>query len=117
MNTLIRWPIREISSVQDEMNKVFSDVFGRRWLTEEGGKGRRLAAAGRYRGAAGPLRRPRGAAGYEARGHQDNPRGQPARHPGGEDPDRGAAERGLPQARAGPRDLRAFVHADPSGQI
>ncbi|TMQ65506.1 MAG: Hsp20/alpha crystallin family protein [Candidatus Eisenbacteria bacterium] len=38
MNTLIRWPIREISSVQDEMNKVFSDVFGRRWLTEEGGK-------------------------------------------------------------------------------
>ena len=39
MNTLIRWPIREISSVQDEMNKVFSDVFGRRWLTDEGGKG------------------------------------------------------------------------------
>ena len=39
MNTLIRWPIREISSVQDEMNKVFSGVFGRRWLTEEGGKG------------------------------------------------------------------------------
>ena len=40
MNTLIRWnPIREMSSFQDEMDKVFSDVFGRRWLTEEAGKG------------------------------------------------------------------------------
>src|SRR5213594_4400055 len=39
MNTLIRWPIREISTVQDEMNKVFSDVFGRGWLREESGKG------------------------------------------------------------------------------
>jgi HSP20 family protein len=39
MNTLIRWPIREISSVQDEMNRVFGDFFGRRLLTEEAGKG------------------------------------------------------------------------------
>lgn len=39
MNTLIRWNPREFSSVQDEMNKVFGDVFGRRWLKEEGGKG------------------------------------------------------------------------------
>jgi HSP20 family protein len=39
MNTLIRWPIREISSVQDEMNRVFGDLFGRRLLTEEAGKG------------------------------------------------------------------------------
>jgi HSP20 family protein len=39
MNTLIRWPIREISSVQDEMSKVFGDVFGSSWLTEEAGKG------------------------------------------------------------------------------
>ena len=34
MNTLIRW-----NPVQDELNKVFGDVFGRRWLTDEGGKG------------------------------------------------------------------------------
>ena len=37
MNTLVRWnPGREIVSVQDEMNRLFNDVFGRRMLTDEG---------------------------------------------------------------------------------
>ena len=37
MNTLMRWnPVRELLSVEDDMNRLFRDVLGRRFLTEEG---------------------------------------------------------------------------------
>jgi len=37
MNTLMRWnPVREVLSFQDEVNRLFGDVVGRRYSTEEG---------------------------------------------------------------------------------
>jgi HSP20 family protein len=38
MKVVTRWnPIRDIASVQDEMNRVLNDVFGSRSLTDESG--------------------------------------------------------------------------------
>jgi HSP20 family protein len=38
MKAVTRWnPIRDIASVQDEMNRVLNDVFGSRSLTDESG--------------------------------------------------------------------------------
>jgi len=38
MNSIVRWsPIRNLASVQGDLNRVMEDVFGRKWLTEEGG--------------------------------------------------------------------------------
>ncbi len=37
MNTLVRWnPVREVVSFQDEVNRLFGDVLGRRFTGEEG---------------------------------------------------------------------------------
>ena len=37
MNTLVRWnPLREAVSFQDEVNRMFGDVLGRRFAGEEG---------------------------------------------------------------------------------
>jgi len=38
MNSVVRWnPISNFASVQDELNRVMEDVFGRRFRTDEGG--------------------------------------------------------------------------------
>ena len=38
MNSVTRWsPTGDFASVQDELNRVMKDVFGRRWLKDEGG--------------------------------------------------------------------------------
>jgi HSP20 family protein len=37
MSTLIRWePAREISTLRDRMDRMFSEAFGRAWGSEEG---------------------------------------------------------------------------------
>jgi HSP20 family protein len=38
MNSIVRWkPVSNFASVQDELNRVMEDVFGRRWRTDESG--------------------------------------------------------------------------------
>jgi HSP20 family protein len=38
MNSVVRWnPIGSFVSVQDELNRVMDDVFGRTWRTDENG--------------------------------------------------------------------------------